>query len=311
MIVRRFAAVPAALLVLLPWTASAQRPASARDAFWSASDLITVTPNPAAHPHTKAHARPNTQPHTQPTETASTENESAQPRAHNAVLLVSENGYGAAPHLVRSAENRLGLRCSVLLRNAADQYVEVAPGSVFHSGDHIRLSFLANEPGYFYVIQQGSSGAWSPIFPPPGAPDDANKIEAGQLQVVPSGSRAFAFDQHPGDEKLYVILSRTPIEDIDRAIQNLKHGNQPAPPAAPVEHPQPANAPQMLEAMNVIPDAFVQDLASRDLTLVDEQKVDDTASDGQSGEKAIYVVSKANAGQSASQVVLSLHLRHE
>jgi hypothetical protein len=192
-----------------------------------------------------------------------------------------------------------------MLRNAKNEYVEVTPGSVFHSGDHIRLSFLANQPGYFYVIQQGSTGAWSPIFPPPNAAADANKVVAGQSQVVPSGTRAFAFDQNPGDEKLYVILSRTPITDIDRAVQNLRSGG-------PAQHEQPAaGAPQMLEAENVIPEAFVHQLGSRDLSLVDEQTVDESSKPDVQGEKAIYVVSKGAGPDSNSRVVLSLDLRHE
>ncbi len=279
-----------------------------RDAFWSSSDMISVTPNPAAHKHPASRARAQ---HLTAAPAPTQETEAAvdaqqTPGLVHAVQLVSENGYGAAPHLVRAAADRLGLRCSLLLRGLDGRYIEVAPGSVFHSGDHIRLGLLANGPGYIYVIQQGSSGAWSPIFPPPGSAQDANKIAAGQMQMVPGGTRAFAFDQNPGDEKLYIILSRAPIADIDRAIQGLKGTSQPAPQQAAPE------AQTSLIAENKIPDFFVQQLASRDLTLVDEQKVDDTAaSDAGSGEKAIYVVSKTSGSDSSSQVVLSLDLHHE
>ena len=76
--------------------------------------------------------------------------------------LVAMNGYGAAPHLVRNSENRLGLRCSLLLRGPDKEYTEATPGTTFHSGDHIRLSFLANEPGYFYVIQKARPGRGLP-----------------------------------------------------------------------------------------------------------------------------------------------------
>ncbi len=291
----RIATFPAAVFtLLLPCLAPAQQLA-ARDAFWSSSDLITVTPNPAAHKAAAAHPRPHPQ-----GSSASTPQRSTQ-----VAQLVAENGYGAAPHLVRTAQDRLGLRCSILLRGANDVYSEVTPGTIFHSGDHIRLSFLANQAGYFYVIQQGSTGTWSPIFPPPNSDADANKVSAGQLQTVPSGTKAFVFDQNPGDEKLYVILGRAPIPDIDRAIQNLK-GRQ---PASSLE-PQSGNGP-MVEAENRIPDAFVQGIASRDLVLVDEQKVDESSKGDAQGEKAIYVVSKASGPDANSQVVLSLDLRHE
>lgn len=226
-----------------------------------------------------------------------------QPSRENQVAeLAAMNGYGAAPHLVRTTVSSLGLRCSVLLRGADNEYAEVTPGTVFHSGDH--MSFLANEPGYFYVIQQGSSGAWSPIYPSRNASADSTRIEAGKLQIVPSGTRSFAFDQQPGVEKLYVILSRIPIDDIDRAIRNLSTGGSNPLPDTWDNSPPP-------EAANVIPDVFVQKLASRDLTLVDEEKVDASSTATHDSEKAIYVVNKATNPQASSQVVLSLELRHE
>jgi len=300
MIARNATFVSAAIVLLIPAGLCAQQLA-ARDAFWSSSDLITVTPNPAAHKQTAPHPRP----HSDQTGANDTAGGAQSRRGTQVAQLVAMNGYGSAPHLVRTAEDRLGLRCSVMLRGVGGEYNEVAPGSIFHSGDHIRLSFLANRAGFFYVIQKGSTGAWSPIFPPPKSPADANKVEAGQLQTVPGGTKSFAFDQNPGDEKLYVILSRTPIPDIDRAIQSLK-GDQPA--SAPEQ--QPENGP-MVEAENHIPDAFVQGIASRDLTLVDEQKVDQTSKGDVQGEKAIYVVSKGSGPDAGAQVVLSLDLRHE
>jgi hypothetical protein len=66
-----------------------------------------------------------------------------------------------------------------------------------------------------------------------------------------------------------------------------------------------------MEAKNDIPDLFVKQLASRDLSLVDEQKVDESSKPDVQGEKAIYVVSKGAAQDSNSQVVLNLDLRHE
>jgi hypothetical protein len=292
--------LPAIFAALLPGALFAQAP-GARDRFWSASDLISVTPNPAARAHPRVHANPPTKPASGDS-IANPSTPAQDSRESQVSELVAMNGYGAAPHLVRASENRLGLRCSIMLRGTDKEYTEVTPGTVFHSGDHIRLSFLANESGYFYVIQQGSSGAWAPIYPPANSTPDASKIQAGKLQVVPTGTRTFAFDQNPGNEKLYIILSRTPIDDIDRAIRNLSSGQ-----TNPT--PEPTSSGAELEASNVIPDAFVKQLATRDLVLVDEEKVDDKSA--QSSEKAIYVVNKGNAPDASSQVVLNLELRHE
>jgi hypothetical protein len=294
------------LVAVIPVSLAGQKKSTARDAFWSAGDLITVTPNPAAHKHPATHSQHGSDTPAR-SDSGGDSAFNSQPQgtaqATKATQLVTENGYGAAPHLVRASEDRLGLRVSVMRREPSGEYTEVAPDSVFHSGDHIRLSFLANAPGYFYVIEQGSTGAWSPIFPPRNSSIEATKISAGQLQVVPGGTKTFQFDQNPGDEKLFVVLSRTPIADIDRAIENLRGGQ----PAAP----QPTDAAPTLEAENRIPDAFVQQLSSRDLTLVDEEKVGDSPSQANSGEKAIYVVDRMAGPASNSQVVLRLDLKHE
>ncbi len=295
------------MLVLVTGSGMAQRASSARDAFWSADDLISVTPNPAAHNRAKPRPRPTANLNdaaAAPGSPIGAGDQALQARATQVSQLVAENGYGAAPHVIRTSQTRLGLRCSLLLRGVDGEYSEVTPGTVFHSGDHIRLSFLANEPGYFYVIQQGSSGTWSPIYPHANSAADAAKIEAGKLQIVPSGTKSFQFDQTPGDEKLFVILSRTPIADIDRAIHNLRNG--PKNTATQTESVGPE-----LEAENVISDAFVKRLGTRDLVLVDEEKVDDTSASSPNAEKAIYVVNKASGVEDSSQVVLSLELRHE
>jgi hypothetical protein len=303
MVSRKGYLLPAFFAVLLPGVLAAQSP-SARDAFWSASDLISVSPNPAAHARPRTHTTPPPQKTPVSSSSASAPSAPQDSRETQVAELVADNGYGAAPHLVRASENRLGLRCSIMLRGPDKEYTEVAPGTVFHSGDHIRLSFLANEPGYFYVIQQGSTGAWSPIYPPPNSSPETSKTEAGKLQVVPAGSKTFSFDQNPGNEKLYVILSSTPIDDIDRAIRNLRNGQS-------TPTPQPEASGAEMEAKNIISDAFVNQLASRDLMLVDEEKVDDTSTSAHGSEKAIYVVNKGNSPQDSTQVVLSLDLRHE
>src|ERR1035441_10698852 len=110
-------------LVMIAGGLSAQKKTTARDAFWSAGDLITVTPNPAVHKHA------STPPHSTP-DTAATHSDSGSgdevsaqqknnSQASKAAQLATDNGYGEAPHLVLASEDRLGLRCSVMRRNPA------------------------------------------------------------------------------------------------------------------------------------------------------------------------------------------------
>lgn len=274
---------------------------SARNVFWSASDLVQVSANPGAKPATD-HASV-TSPKKPPTTTTHT-------HSHVEPELVAKNGYGEQPQLVRVSDEQIGIRYALLLRDSDGRYNEVSPTTTFHNGDHLRLSVMANQPGYLYVIQRGSSGSWNSIYPGKHASDNGepnNRLEPGRVYQVPDGKGAFRFDQTPGQEKLFLVLSRERIADLEGAINSLKQGSQPT--TAPTH---PADQGETLEASNIIPDAFVQRLASRDLTLVEEETVDQPQSGNQSGEKAVYVVSKVSYAKNESpRVVASLTLRHE
>jgi hypothetical protein len=190
---------------------------------------------------------------------------------------VVKNGYGDQPQFVSVSDDQIGLRYTLLLRDNAGHYAEVSPKTVFHDGDHLRLSVMANRPGYLYVIQQGSSGNWSPIFPAPGsvaAPgDNVNQIDQGRIYQIPNRNGAFQFDRNPGQEKLFLVLSRQGISDLDSTVSSLGDSTHQTPADSA---PQPTNPePQALEATNQIPAELVEKMTSRDLTLVQEQEVDD------------------------------------
>ena len=219
---------------------------------------------------------------------------------------MAKNGYGEQPHLVRVSADQIGMRYSLLLRDTEGKYAEVSPSATFHSGDYLHLSVMANQPGYLYVIQQGSSGSWSPIFPKRGSAPEANKVEAGVALEIPSGKQAFQFDTTAGEEKLFLIVSRRPIEDFDRTIESLKANGGQGSPATPPTRPDL----NTYEAANRIPDELVKRFASRDLTLVETSEVEDKKEANGSGEKAVYVVSKGTASANGPQVVAALTLHH-
>lgn len=214
------------------------------------------------------------------------------------------NGYGEQPHLVRTSlkTEQLGLRYTVLKQQADDSFAEVLPDSTFHVGDKLRLSIMSNEPGYLYVIQQGSSGTWSSIFPD--AKSSSNHVEAGVPYQLPGSPQSFKVNNPPGADKLFVVLSREPIQDLGGAIDRMKHSSTPAPSRVPDQS-------QILEASNHIPDALVQQFASRDLTLVTEQKVDSGPAGASNGEKAVYVVAKQDAQSPTHEVVARITLSHD
>src|ERR1700677_4261269 len=92
----------------------------------------------------------------------------------------------AAPPVATVANVPLGLRYSVLKRDAGDKFVEVDADSTFRSGDRIRLSVDTNTSGYLYVVAQGSSGNWRLLFPSAEAQGGSNRIEKGGSQQIPA-----------------------------------------------------------------------------------------------------------------------------
>jgi hypothetical protein len=273
---------------------------SARDIFWSASDLVSggVTPNPGTKAATAA--KPSAP---KPRKTSPSTSAKSAPK-HIDPQTVVANGYGAQPHLVSLTSDHIGLRYTLLQRDPAGRYVEVLPTTVFHSGDRVKISVMANHSGYLYIIQQGSSGTWSPIFPSQDAGKGTNYVESGQVYEVPNDG-AFELNKQAGKEHLFILLSVDPINDLDGAIFGLK--DQQTAPAQPAAG---ANA-ETLEASNRITDSLVQELASRDLVPVREQVNTSANDDTQQSEKAVYVVNSLTADAHGSRVVAALILDHQ
>lgn len=120
-----------------------------------------------------------------------------------------------------------------LLRLQPDgTFAGVDPRSaVFHSGDRVRLRIEANQEAYIAVLQRGSSGMWSVLYPR--ASGSLEPLRAFQVCGIPDSTGSFAFDEQAGEERLVLIVSRAPI--FARAIVgrlNLEEVQESKPPRA-------------------------------------------------------------------------------
>ncbi len=98
-----------------------------------------------------------------------------------------------------------------LERQVKDKVEVVAANHVFEPGDTVRLSLKSNFQGYLYVMDQGSSGKFSTIFPAADTGSD-NRITPGGHYLVPAGGDGwFEIEGPSGFEVLYFILSPTPM----------------------------------------------------------------------------------------------------
>ena len=283
-------------LAACAWAQQSGAKLTARELFYSAVE----TPAPAAHKAEKPAPKP-------------------KPARHKSVPAIEETAIGRAPATTSTTPSQsapvvnaayrpqgprpaLGLRYTIL-KKSGDQPVEVGTGTVFHAGDRIRLAVEANDDGYLYVVNQGSSGTWKLLFPSAEIKDGDNRIQKRVRYEIPSGY-TFTFDEQAGEEKLFIVLTRRPEPDLEGLVYSLGNPNKDKPAA---EQPG-VEKPKMLLASAAFGDDVIGRLRNtyaRDLIV---EKVDDEQA-GPKQEKAVYAVNPT--GSADSRVVADVTLKHQ
>jgi hypothetical protein len=112
----------------------------------------------------------------------------------------------------------------VLERSEAGAWKKIDPGLVLAQGDLVRFRFRTTFDGYLYVINSGTSGAQSLLFPGD-ATGRNNRVLAGTEYFVPSTAASFKVAGPAGHDVVYWLVSPVPLD-----------GN----PAAALKNPQTA-----------------------------------------------------------------------
>jgi hypothetical protein len=182
------------------------------------------------------------------------------------------------PHSTDPTKQKiLGLSYWIELADAAGTPLgPVTDEHTFVSGDRIRLHFRSNSDGRVLLVQLGSSGTSSVLFPDPAKGLLENRLRAQEDQVLPSPARWFKFDKTAGTETLLVLFARTQV-DLDRSF-----------PTRPIMDAEQTGA--LLEVVN--------DATGRKDLVIENEKVD-------ASEVGTYVVSTAG-----KPFILQVVLRH-
>jgi hypothetical protein len=191
------------------------------------------------------------------------------------------------PTAAKPTAGRPGARVRVELdRDGRARFVSTR--TVFRAGDKVRFHFAMNFPGYVVVINQGSSGTRSLLFPYKGV---SNHIGRTADYTVPQGDGWFEFDDTPGTERLTFIMSKREIEEVTQ-ITTGSHGSGvvaaapshpasehpatapavPTPAASPTPAPAPAAAPAQTEEQEILAALNSRSLTrGRDLKMVEQE----------------------------------------
>jgi hypothetical protein len=121
---------------------------------------------------------------------------------------------------------------SIRLEQLQGQVTRAVPqNTVFHAGDILRFRLSSHLAGYLYVVDKGTTGSITTLFPASGKSEGNNRIEPNQSYLVPAnGDGWFSVSGPPGFDVLYFLVSDTPI-------------NLPQSIGGPAAQPQPNEAP--------------------------------------------------------------------
>ena len=104
-----------------------------------------------------------------------------------------------------------------LERNQAGVWKSIDPGLVLDQGDLLRFRFRTSFEGYLYVINSGTSGTQSLLFPGEGTGRN-NRVQAGKEYFVPSTDASFRVAGPAGHDVIYWLVSPVPLESSPAAM---------------------------------------------------------------------------------------------
>lgn len=138
---------------------------------------------------------------------------------------------------------RPGVRVRIeLLRGGRARWV--SPRTTFQAGDRVRFHFNMNFPGYVVIINTGSSGARTMLFPYEGV---SNRVGLTADYTVPQGQAWFEFDNTPGEEQLTFIMSKREIQEVTQLTVGNVHvstqANSAAGPGVPASSAPTSSSP--------------------------------------------------------------------
>ena len=122
-----------------------------------------------------------------------------------------------------TGSNRIEMKVE---RKEGMEWRPVDPALVFAQDDRLRFRFRTNFDGYLYVMNQGTSGDYTLLYPRQDT-GELNRIEAGKEYLVPATQGSFRITGPAGHDVVFWMIS--PIE-LKSGNGSTKSGYVPLPP---------------------------------------------------------------------------------
>lgn len=138
------------------------------------------------------------------------------------ILLIAITSLVAAAQPMRVAKGTQWMEF-VLERNDAGTWRPIDAGLILNNQDLVRFRFRANFTGYLYVIDAGSSGSRSLLFPMEQTGGN-NRFAADREYAVPSTEAAFRISGPSGSDTVYWLVSPVPLTG-DSMVSRIPEGD--------------------------------------------------------------------------------------
>jgi hypothetical protein len=111
-------------------------------------------------------------------------------------------------------------------KNGADSKT-VPQNTVFHNGNILRFRLTSRIAGYLYVVDKGTTGQTTTLFPVLTGTGTQNRIEPDQTVIVPAmGDGWFEVSGPSGFDTIYLLVSSSPILIPPAAVPETQESPQ-------------------------------------------------------------------------------------
>ncbi len=131
------------------------------------------------------------------------------------------------PYVRSQSTDSAGLISIRLEQKNGNDSKTVPQNTVFRNGNILRFRLTSRIAGYLYVVDKGTTGETTTLFPVSTGTDTQNRIEPDQTMVVPAmGDGWFEVSGPSGSDTIYLLVSSTAILIPPAAVPETQESPQ-------------------------------------------------------------------------------------